>query len=177
MYIQFFLHLSQLMLESAFNRFAVITLYITHRCNLYSWRYLHGNVIKSRSHVPGYTGNPSRSPLSFDTINLSLTSLFTELYFTECITLFYTIYLIFKLCVNDKLQTCSIFYPKKRLISKNMLFQRVWENYTFHTIIFIIFLYCSYNLFSSGKKPHISSLSQWYRWVVSLFPIVIPWCA
>lgn len=41
------------------------------------------DVIKSRSHVLGYTGNLNRSLLLFDSISSPLTKLFAEFYCTE----------------------------------------------------------------------------------------------
>jgi len=141
------------------------------------FRYLHGDMIKSRSHVPGYTGNPSRFPLSSDTINSLLTSLFTAFVLRRVI--FYILYLILKLYMNDKLQTCLIFYSKKKSISKNIVLESLRKlNFSYNRyMILLILLYCICNLFSSGKKSRSSSLSQRYSWVVSLFSIVILWCA
>lgn len=86
--------------------------------------------------------------------------------------------------IKDKLQTCLIFYAKRKIDFKehfvppeslkelDIVFIK-----SLHAI-FILSLYCFCDIctLSSGKKPRFSFSSQRYRWVVSLFSIVIPWC-
>lgn len=83
---------------------------------------------------------PSKSLLSLDTINSSLTSLFTVFVHRVYKTI---LHLTFKLCVNDKLQIYLIFYSKKTSISKNMFPKSLRELYFYIILLRIIFTFYS----------------------------------
>lgn len=175
-YSYFLYAFSKHTIGSAFNGFA-LSCYTYHRCNLYFWRYLHGDVIKSHSHVPGYTGNPNRSLLSRDSINSSLTNLFIEFYLAES-TIFYILYLILKLNMSTLYTFTKKILDFKFIKDHTCLHQlRIKIFMSNHYILFNDF-YCPslllvYN-FSHLERNHYCYSQRYPSKVASLFSIVIP---